>query len=304
MIPTLFLMGPTASGKTDLAVALADALPVCIISVDSLLVYRHFDRGSAKPSRELRARYPHALIDIREPEAVYSAGDFCRDARVAIDQARARGQIPLLVGGTGLYFRALERGMAALPTASSEFRARLAARAEREGWPALHAELAALDPTRARAIDPKDRQRIQRALEIHALGGPAPLSWAQGLDGPIVKIALCPPRSLLHRRIAARLDAMIAAGFLEEVEMLHQRYGHQDLPAMRAVGYRQFFAWQRGELDLDAARQRALAATRQLAKRQETWLRGEALQMRIDPQSENVPARVLALLERAGAGKT
>ena len=303
MIPALFLMGPTASGKTDLALALADTLPVSIISVDSLLVYRHFDRGSAKPSRELRARYPHALIDIREPEAVYSAGDFCRDARIAIEEARRGGRIPLLVGGTGLYFRALERGIAELPAASSEYRAALAARAEREGWPALHAELAALDPARAQAIDPRDRQRIQRALEIHRFGGPTERRWAQGLEGPILKVALCPPRAVLHQRIASRLEAMISTGFLEEVEMLHRRYGPQDLPAMRAVGYRQFFAWQRGDIRLDEAKQQALAATRQLAKRQETWLRGEVLQARVDSLADDALARIRRLLESAGVGE-
>ncbi|AEK57960.1 MULTISPECIES: tRNA (adenosine(37)-N6)-dimethylallyltransferase MiaA [Acidithiobacillus] len=300
MIPTLFLMGPTASGKTDLALALADLLPVSIISVDSLLVYRHFDCGSAKPSLALRARYPHALIDIREPESVYSAGDFCRDARIAIDLARAQGRIPVLVGGTGLYFRALERGIAELPGASAEFRAGLSARAEREGWPALHAELEALDPARARRIDPHDRQRIQRALEIHRLGGSTQSGWSRGLDGPILKVALCPPRAVLHQRIAMRLDAMLASGFLEEVERLYHRYGEQDLPAMRAVGYRQFFSWRRGEIDLEAAKRQALAATRQLAKRQETWLRAEVLQARVDPRSSDAAAQILKLLKEAG----
>ncbi len=295
MIPAIFLMGPTASGKTDLALRLADMLPVDIISVDSLLVYRHFDIGSAKPSPTLRQRYPHALVDIREPDAAYSAGLFREDALRCIALARERDRIPLLVGGTGLYFRALERGIDALPPADPALRQSLVAAAETAGWPALHQRLATLDPETAAAIAPHDRQRIQRALEMILSSGAsisAHRHWQGAFPGPLYKIILRPPRTWLHQRIAQRLDAMLAEGFLEELESLRQRHYAPELPAMRAVGYRQYFAWHDGLYSAAEAYQAALAATRQLAKRQDTWFKRESAHCYLDP-TRGDPASLL-----------
>ncbi|MHB8115305.1 MAG: tRNA (adenosine(37)-N6)-dimethylallyltransferase MiaA [Acidithiobacillus ferrivorans] len=296
MIPAIFLMGPTASGKTDLALRLADMLPVDIISVDSLLVYRHFDIGSAKPSPALRQQYPHALVDIREPDAPYSAGLFREDALRCIALARERGRIPLLVGGTGLYFRALERGIDALPPADPALRASLMAAAETAGWPALHQRLATLDPETAAGIAPHDRQRIQRALEMILSSG-APISahrhWQGEFPGPLYKIILRPPRTWLHQRIAQRLDAMLAEGFLEELESLRQRHYAPELPAMRAVGYRQYFAWHDGLYSAAEAYQAALAATRQLAKRQDTWFKRESAHCYLDPAQGDAASQLL-----------
>ncbi|MBU2851067.1 tRNA (adenosine(37)-N6)-dimethylallyltransferase MiaA [Acidithiobacillus ferrivorans] len=296
MIPAIFLMGPTASGKTDLALRLADMLPVDIISVDSLLVYRHFDIGSAKPSPALRQQYPHALVDIREPDAPYSAGLFREDALRGIALARERGRIPLLVGGTGLYFRALERGIDALPPADPALRESLMAAAETAGWPALHQRLATLDPETAASIAPHDRQRIQRALEMILSSG-APISahrhWQGEFPGPLYKIILRPPRTWLHQRIAQRLDAMLAEGFLEELESLRQRHYAPELPAMRAVGYRQYFAWHDGLYSAAEAYQAALAATRQLAKRQDTWFKRELAHCYLDPAQGDAASQLL-----------
>lgn len=301
-LPTIFLQGPTASGKTGLALRLADQFPLRLISVDSLAVYRHFDLGSAKPDASLQARYPHALIDLREPEQPYSAGDFARDARAEIDAAWQAGQIPLLVGGTGLYFRALERGIAQLPPADPAFRQTLQKEAERYGWPALHRRLRELDPERAAVIQPQDAQRIQRALELLAQGAKTAADWQGGLKTPIWKIQLQIPRPELHQRIAARLEAMYAAGFREEAEALYPRYGNADLPASRSVGYRQLFAWQRGDLTLPAAELAALHATRQLAKRQETWFRAETPDWTVHPlHGEQVHILIAELQRRLAA---
>ncbi|MCE5394539.1 MAG: tRNA (adenosine(37)-N6)-dimethylallyltransferase MiaA [Acidithiobacillus sp.] len=297
MIPVLFLYGATASGKTDLAVAIAERLPVRLISVDSLAVYRHFNIGSAKPDAAVQERYPHTLIDIREPEQVYSAGAFCKDALELIEQARGAGQIPLLVGGTGLYFRSLERGIAPLPAADPELRARIVAEAQVLGWPALHGRLAAMDPLRAHAIAPQDGQRIQRALELCLLGQGAAEHWGEGLLGPIWKLWLRPERPALHRRIEERLQAMFAAGLVEEAQALFPSYGEQDLPACRAVGYRQLFAWLRGKQSLAQARERILYATRQLAKRQETWFASESADWILDPGQSLARWEVLRDLE-------
>ena len=296
MIPAIFLMGPTASGKTELALRLADALPVDIISVDSLLVYRHFDIGSAKPSLALRQQYPHALVDIREPDEPYSAGLFREDALRCIALARECGRIPLLVGGTGLYFRALERGIDTLPPADPALRQSLMAAAEAEGWPTLHARLATLDPHTAAGIAPHDQQRIQRALEMILSSG-APISahrhWQGEFPGPLYKIILRPPRSWLHQRIAQRLDVMLAEGFLEELESLRQRHYAPELPAMRAVGYRQYFAFGDGLCSVEEAYQAALAATRQLAKRQDTWFKKEGAHFYLDPSMDDTATRLM-----------
>ena len=278
----ILLMGPTGAGKTDAAIALAARLPVEIVSVDSAMVYRGLDVGTAKPAAVQRAQVPHHLIDIRDPSERYSAGEFLREANTAIDRIRARGRLPLLVGGTMLYFKALFDGLAALPAADPALRAALEERARREGWPALHAELATKDPVAASRIRPSDSQRIQRALEVHALTG-TPLSALQRQDlrgAPgrgYLKLVLAPAeRALLDASLARRFEAMLEAGFVAEVQALYRR-GDLDaeLPALRAVGYRQLWAHVAGQCDLASARAAAIRATRQLAKRQYTWLRAE-----------------------------
>lgn len=287
--PAIFLMGPTASGKTDLACALADRFPVGLVSVDSALVYRGLDIGAAKPDAATLARYPHALIDIRDPAQPYSAAEFRGDALAAMQAITAQGAVPLLVGGTGLYFRALQRGLSELPEADPALRERLAGEAARIGWPAMHARLAQLDPTAAARIGANDAQRTQRALEVFELtgrplselqrGGTAPLPWR------LLKLALLPrDRAELHARIARRFDAMLAAGFLGELRALRERGDlHPDLPAIRAVGYRQGWDYLDGAVGLETFRERAIFATRQLAKRQITWLRSELDARVFDP---------------------
>lgn len=279
----IFLMGPTASGKTALACRLAERFAVDLISVDSALVYRGMDIGTAKPDAATLAQYPHRLIDIRDPADTYSAADFSGDALDAMQAATAGQRIPLLVGGTGLYFRALQQGLSPLPAADAEIRQRLTAEAAQQGWPALHARLARLDPVAASRIRPRDAQRIQRALEVIELGGGRPLSEQQDqverarFPFRVLKLALMPAgRADLHVQIALRFDGMLEAGFLDEVRRLRERGDlGPDLPAMRAVGYRQAWDYLDGDADAKTFRQRALAATRQLAKRQMTWLRGE-----------------------------
>lgn len=279
----IFLMGPTAAGKTALACRLAGHFPLELISVDSALVYRGMDIGTAKPDRATLARHPHRLIDIRDPAEPYTAADFRTDALAAMAAATRGGRIPLLVGGTGLYFRALQRGLAPLPSADARLRACLAEEADQRGWPDLHARLARLDPVAAARIQPNDAQRIQRALEVIELGQGRPLSAQQAgarierLPWRVLKLALVPrDRALLHAHIEARFDAMLAAGFLDEVRRLHARVDLvPSLPALRAVGYRQAWAHLAGQTDAATFRQRAIAATRQLAKRQLTWLRAE-----------------------------
>jgi tRNA dimethylallyltransferase len=285
----IFLMGPTASGKTALACALAERFPLDLISVDSALVYRGMDIGSAKPDAQTLARFPHRLIDIRDPAQAYSAAEFRADALREMQAIAAAGRTPLLVGGTGLYFRVLQRGLSALPAADATLRVDIAQSAHAHGWPALHARLHALDPAAAGRIKPNDAQRIQRALEVIALTG-RPLSAQQGAaPAPfgfrVLKLTLVPAdRALLHARIAERMDAMLAHGFLDEVRALRARGDlSAELPAMRAVGYRQ--AWQHLEGQFEAAqlRERAIFATRQLAKRQLTWLRAELDARAVDP---------------------
>jgi len=290
--PAIFLMGPTASGKTDLACALAERFSLGLISVDSALVYRGFDIGSAKPDAATLARFPHRLIDIRDPTQPYSAAEFRIDALQAMREISATGSTPLLVGGTGLYFRALQSGLSELPAADADVRARIAQEARQSGWPVLHARLRELDPAAAERIRPTDAQRIQRALEVIELSGRPMSAQHGGMRGRfawrVLKLALVPDdRAALHARIAARIDAMLAAGFLDEVRSLRTRGDlHDDLPALRAVGYRQ--AWQHLDGRFDAAefRDRAIFATRQLAKRQMTWLRSELDAQLIDPLAE------------------
>jgi len=273
------LLGPTASGKSALALALAAEFPVEIVSVDSAQVYRGMDIGTAKPSAAERSRVPHHLIDIAEPTERYSAGRFRADAIAAVRQIVARGRIPLLVGGTMLYYRALAVGLDELPAADPAIRAAIEAEARRRGWPALHAELARADPQAAARIAPRDAQRIQRALEVIRASG-VPISRlrrgaAPRLPFELRGFALIPAdRAELHRRIAARFDAMLAAGLVEELRELRRRHDlDPSLPAMRAVGYRQAWRHLEGEISAGELREQAIAATRQLAKRQLTWLR-------------------------------
>ena len=286
------LMGPTATGKTDVAVGLCDRFPFEIVSVDSALVYRGMNIGTAKPDVATLRRAPHRLIDIRDPEESYSAGDFVRDAQQAMVAIHAAGRVPLLVGGTMMYFRALTAGIAELPPANAEIRDAIDARAAKSGWPALHARLRINDPIAADRINENDRQRIQRALEVFESSGRSLTDWQQAssaqapvFDIEFIKIALQPPaRQTLHDRIEIRLDWMLAHGFLGEVETLMQRPElTRDSPAMRSVGYRQIWAHLAGEYDLAEGRYRALVATRQLAKRQITWLRSESNVFSVDP---------------------
>lgn len=271
----LCIMGPTAAGKTDLATDLAEALNGELVSVDSALVYRGLDIGSAKPD------YPHHLIDIRDPAESYSAADFAADAGRVVKDIVGRGRTPILVGGTMLYFRAFLQGLAAMPASDPAIRAELAAAAGRDGWPALHARLAEVDPVAAAAIHPHHSQRISRALEVFA-GTGIPLSeWHQRPAASpaaryrAVQLVVCPQqRTELHRRIELRFRSMLAQGFLQEVAALHRRPDlHPDLPSIRAVGYRQLWRHLDGDCSLEEAVQQGLAASRQLAKRQLTWLR-------------------------------
>jgi tRNA dimethylallyltransferase len=308
--PCIFLMGPTASGKTDLAVALVDALPCEIISVDSALVYRGMDIGTAKPDAATLARAPHRLIDFLDPAERYSAARFRADALREIRDIHAAGRVPLLVGGTMLYFRALQYGLSELPAADAAVRARLDAWAAREGWAALHARLAEVDPVSAARIHPNDPQRLQRALEVFELTG-RPLSafHARGRAGDfdcrLLKFGLLArDRALLHVRIAARFQQMLAAGLMDEVRGLRAR-GDLDIgmPSMRSVGYRQVWEHLEGNHDYATMVRKGIAATRQLAKRQLTWLRSECdvepLTIEsLDPRA--VIDRVAAFLDAGG----
>ncbi len=290
--PAIALMGPTASGKTALALDWARRLDTEVISVDSALVYRGLDIGSAKPDAVERAGIVHRLIDVRDPDQPYSAADFAREGLEAMRELAARGRIPLLAGGTGLYFRALLDGLSPMPEADPALREALRARGAEEGWAALHAELARVDPSAAARIHATDPQRISRALEVHALTGQPISHWQAAprrrFPFRVLKLVLAPAdRGELHARIAARFDAMLARGFLDEVRALRANPRlHAELPAIRAVGYRQAWVHLAGGSDAAGFREQAIAATRQLAKRQLTWLRGEFDARWLDPQRE------------------
>lgn len=302
--PAIVLMGPTASGKTALAVSLVERFPLEIISVDSALVYRGMDIGTAKPAAATLARAPHHLLDIRDPTEAYSAAAFCDDARRLMADIVARGRVPLLVGGTMLYFRALLQGLDDLPRADAALRKQLEAEAAKRGWPALHAELAGIDPETAARLAPNDSQRIARALEIFRLTGTpmsALLDRAQSeLPYRVLQLALIPSdRAVLHQRIADRFDAMLADGLVDEVKALRRRYALKpDLPSMRAVGYRQAWACLEGEIDLREFREQGIAATRQLAKRQLTWLRSWPDAVALDCLADDLEVRATTLVAR------
>jgi tRNA dimethylallyltransferase len=291
-------MGPTASGKTALAVEWAKRLGGEVVSVDSALVYRGLDIGAARPTAEERGGVPHHMLDLREPWQPYSAAEFAADARDAIEGILARGRLPILAGGTGLYFRALLTGLAPMPEADPRVRARIEAEAGERGWAALHSELATVDPAAAARIHATDAQRIQRALEVHRLSGRAISEWQRDparerLLLRVLRLVVAPvERAVLHDRIAERFDRMLAAGFLDEVRRLRalpRLAAHPcplELPALRSVGYRQAWEHLDGAVDAAGFRERAIAATRQLAKRQLTWLRGELDARWFDPASD------------------
>ena len=301
-------MGPTGSGKSALALALAERFPVEIVSVDSAQVYRGMDIGTAKSDAATRQRISHHLIDILDPTDAYSAAQFRADAINAIAAIRSRGAIPLLVGGTMLYFKALREGLSALPTADRTVRARIDARAAVEGWPALHAELARVDPATAARLKRTDAQRIQRALEVHAISG-KPLSVLQGAReaggavGPTVPVALVPDdRARLHDVLEERFDAMLDAGLVAELRALRARYALSPaMPSMRCVGYRQAWTYLDGLIDAREFRARGIAATRQLAKRQFTWLRSTPATV-FEPSPPGLVDRVATFLSREGVG--
>lgn len=289
------IMGPTASGKTDLAIALREKINGEIISVDSALVYRGMDIGSAKPSRDELSLAPHRLIDIRDPAEPYSAADFCRDAKREIKNLIQQDKTPLLVGGTMLYFKSLLEGLSDLPAADEKVRIEIEKEAQEKGWPQLHAQLKVMDPISAEKIHPNHSQRLSRAIEVFKITG-KPLSSFQGkAKGGLLdhyhwlQIAIAPKeRSVLHKRIELRFEKMIEQGLLDEVRDLISRGDlHKDLPSMRAVGYRQAWEYLHGEYDFETMREKAIAATRQLAKRQLTWLRSWSDVVWIDTDDKN-----------------
>jgi tRNA dimethylallyltransferase len=307
----IFLMGPTASGKTGLAVELVQRLPLEIISVDSALVYRGMDIGTAKPEPATLAVAPHRLIDIRDPAEPYSAAEFRDDALREMESICSQGNTPLLVGGTMLYFRALERGLSELPSADPDLRAQLESQAGQIGWPAMHERLSMIDPDAAARIHPNDPQRIQRALEVYELSGLTLTELCRrGREAApayrFLKIGLAPPRrEVLHHRIEQRFRLMLERGFLEEVRRLRHRGDlNPQLPAMRAVGYRQAWMYLEGELSAPEWVERAVTTTRQYAKRQLTWLRSESGLHWVDPLAADALERVVALIVGAGAAAT
>jgi len=302
--PAIFLLGPTASGKTDIAVRLVEDLPCEIISVDSALVYREMDIGTAKPGVDILKKAPHRLIDICDPSEAYSAAQFAEDALREMADICANGKIPLLVGGTFLYFRALAEGLSPLPAADSELRAQLETEAKAVGWAEMHQRLAAVDPETAARIHPNDPQRIQRALEVYEVTGEA-MSSILRRDNPgdlpynVSKLILAPSdRAVLHERIAIRFNHMLEQGLVDEVTRLYRRGDlHKDLPSIRAVGYRQVWAYLEGELKYEEMIERGIIATRQFAKRQFTWLRSEKMGTWFDALKNNIYTEILKKLK-------
>ncbi len=305
MLPVVFIMGPTASGKTGLAMELLDRMDADIVSVDSAMIYKGLDIGTAKPTAEELMRAPHALIDVIDPAQSWSVGEFCEAARAEIARSHSNGRIPLLTGGTMMYFRALESGLNELPAADAKVREKIDAMASEQGWPAVHAELSRHDPVAANRIHENDSQRIQRALEVYRLTG-TPLSVLQSarsepLEFPLIKIALgMDDREELHRRIHSRFEAMMREGFLDEVAGLFERDDlHGNLPSIRSVGYRQLWMYLEGTLTLDEASEKAKTATRQLAKRQMTWLRSDQNLNTLPAGDANNANRAEALISSA-----
>ncbi len=293
-LPVIFIAGPTASGKTELAIQLADRMDVCLINVDAAQVYRGMNIGTAKIDQATQQRYPHALLDIREPHEVYDAAQFVQDANLLIEQAHTAKKLPVLVGGTMFYFSALEKGVSRLPEADAAIRQSIEQEAKKLGWQRMYAKLNKIDPKLGQTIHAGDRQRIQRALEIYLLTGQAPSvimekHKPQGLAKSILKFNLyTPDRKLLHQRIDARFNSMLESGLVEEVQALKSRHElHHDLPSMRCVGYRQVWQYLAGELDCQSMRAKGVAATRQLAKRQLTWLRHQRGQIWLSSEFDN-----------------
>ena len=305
--PVIFLMGPTASGKSGIALEIARHFPVEIVSVDSAQVFRHMNIGTAKPDAESMAFIPHHLIDLIEPHECYSVAQFVNDALVAMHEITERGNIPLLAGGTMLYFRMLLEGLSALPPANSSLRRQIEAKAEQNGWHEMHNELLQLDPASAARIKPTDSQRIQRALEVCYLAG-KPMSEIlkkprnAGLPYRAIKIALIPgDRGALHQRIAQRFEAMLTLGLIDEVRAIRDKFCLNDAsPSMRCVGYRQVWMYLEKEINAATMREMALAATRQLAKRQLTWLRSMKEMREFDCLAENLPEQVCGYLADTG----
>lgn len=302
--PVIFLMGPTATGKTDLAVELVRHFPCDIISVDSAMVYRGMDIGTAKPGPDILRIAPHRLIDILDPAEAYSAAQFRDDARREIMAIKTAGRIPLLVGGTMLYFRALQRGLSDLPSADPLVRNRLEQEAATLGWATLHSRLASIDPVAAARIHPNDPQRIQRALEVYEITG-LPMTeffarqTAEAWEGAIIKLALTPDnREVLRQRIETRFYAMLEQGLIEEVQALRQRGDlDRDRPALRSVGYRQVWDYLAGDLSRDEMVHQAITATAQLAKRQMTWLRGEGDAHTLDPLDKKLYLKAITYIK-------
>lgn len=307
--PCVCITGPTACGKTDLALALAEQFPLEVISMDSAMVYRGMDIGTAKPSPDVLAGVPHHLVDIQAPTESYSAGRFAADAREAVERIRSRGRLPILVGGTLLYLRALRDGLATLPRANPAIRRRLDREAELFGWEGLHNRLEKVDAAAAGRISPKDRQRIQRALEVYELTG-EPISALQSRKRsrsgvPVRAVALVPSdRGRLAQRIERRFDAMVEAGFVDEVRALRER-GDLDpaMPSMRTIGYRQVWTYLDGDCDWPETRGKAIAATRQLAKRQLTWLRSDEATRQLPSDAPGAREFVARLLNEYGGNR-